>query len=116
MVLNWMKCVGDAWCKLNAVNLDHSHFNELAGVYMIWHGGSKPHVVYVGQGDIKDRLKAHRKESDIQQYANLELFVTWASVAPEYRDGVEAYLADHWKPKVGSRHPVVNRIQTNSPW
>ncbi len=62
MQLNWTKCQGDVWCKLNSVNLGHEHFNNRHGVYMIWHGGSSPAVVYVGQGNIKDRIIEHRKD------------------------------------------------------
>lgn len=86
------------------------------GVYIIWHGGAKPWAVYVGQGNIKDRIAKHRKNPEIQQYAYLDLYVTWATVHEYYRDGVEAYLADTWKPKVGKRHSQADPIAVNSPW
>ena len=114
--LNWIKCDGDVWCKLNSVNLDHSHFNSMQGVYIIWHGGSSPAVVYVGQGNIKDRLTEHRRDTRIQNYAPYDLYVTWANVAEPFRNGVEAYLANYWKPKVGVSHPAVDPITVNSPW
>ena len=113
--LNWSKCQGEVWCKLNFVNLDHQHFNGVEGVYIIWHGGKNPHVVYVGQGKIRDRLRAHRNDAEIQSYAPSGLFVTWASVSVQFRDGVERYLANFWGPKVGS-HPNVPPIEANSPW
>ena len=50
MILNWIKCTGDVWCKLNSINLDHEHFNGKNGIYIIWHGGSESKVVYVGKG------------------------------------------------------------------
>ena len=71
------------------VNLSHVHFRGLEGVYIIWHGGQNPRVVYVGQGAIADRLAAHREELTNTQYSSLGLFVTWAYVDPAYRDGVE---------------------------
>lgn len=114
--LNWTKCQGNVWCKLNSVNLDHEHFNNMHGVYIIWHGGTKPWAVYVGQGNIKDRIAEHRKNPDIQQYANLDLYVTWATVPQEYHGGVKVYLADIWSPKVGVNYPQVPRIEVNSPW
>jgi hypothetical protein len=117
MQLNWTRCQGDVWYKLNFVNLDHEHFNNRHGVYVIWHGGTDPAVVYVGQGDIKERLAEHQKKPEIQQYKHLDLYVTWATVPKEYRDGVESYLADTWSPKVGVNHPqIVRRIKVNSPW
>ena len=116
MNLHWMKCVGDVWCKLNAVNLDHQHFDGVEGVYVIWHGGDQASVVYVGQGVIRDRLREHRSDARIQQFADLDLYVTWSNVESAQRDGVEAYLAQHWNPKVGERHPPTSPITVNSPW
>ncbi len=116
MDINWIKCQGDVWGKLNTVNLDHAHFDTMAGVYVIWHGGSNSATVYVGQGVIKDRLAAHRKDPRIQQYAHLGLYVTWASVQDDMRDGVEAYLSRILRPKESERSPDVAEIQVNLPW
>ena len=116
MKIKWRKCVGDVWCKLNYVRLDHQHFNNMAGVYMIWHGGANPQVVYVGQGDIRDRLRHHRNDQEVQNYKDEDLYVTWAKVEECDRDGVEAYLSEHWQPLVGSRHPKASPIEVNSPW
>ncbi len=88
MNVEWIKCEGDKWCGLNTVNLQDSHFDGLEGVYIIWHVGSNPASVRVGQGIIRDRLADHRNDEDIQAYAHMELFATWASVFAQYRDGV----------------------------
>jgi hypothetical protein len=86
------------------------------GVYMIWHGGTAPRVVRVGQGIIADRLAVHRLDPDVQYYSGFVLFVTWAVVSAGQRDGVERYLADRWKPLVGDAWPAVAPIEVNSPW
>ena len=114
--LIWTRCQSEVWCKLNAVNLAHEHFSGIEGVYVIWHGGTEPKVVYVGQGEIKERLHAHRQDSAVQRYAYLGLYVTWAAVPEPDRNGVEAYLADKWNPLVGEIHPDVDPIIVNSPW
>ena len=117
MQLKWNMCRGNVWCKLNAVNLEHEHFNNMHGVYIIWHGGTNPKVVYVGQGDIKERIKKHRSDSQIQRYDDLDLYVTWAAVPKEYRDAIELYLANTWTPKVGVEHPQTSPpMKVNSPW
>lgn len=113
---NWVKCQSGVWCKFNSVDLDHKHFSNMHGVYLIWHEGPNPAVVYVGQGKIKDRLAKHRSDQEIKQYASLDLYATWASVNVDYRDGVEGYLADIWRPKVGVAHPTAERMVVNSPW
>lgn len=92
------------------------HFENRYGVYIIWHGGSEFAVVYVGQGNIKDRLAEHRRDQEIQNYASLDLYVTWATVGAEHRNGVERYLADIWHPKVGAAHPTAEHIVVNAPW
>jgi len=88
----------------------------MEGVYIIWHGGSKPATVRVGQGIIKDRLAAHRTDPQVQAYAQLGLFVTWASIPETYRHGVEAFLAAKLNPIVGERFPNVVPIDINLPW
>ena len=118
--LNWKRCSGDAWCRLNTVNLDHEYFaKDISGVYIIWHGGTsrtKSKVVYIGQGNIKDRIIYHRENPEVQEYAQLGLYVTWARVTEKYRDHVEAYLVDKWDPIVGERYPEALPIKVNSPW
>lgn len=113
-ILRWVKCGNGHWCSLENLNLQ-SVIDS--GVYIIWHGGTNPKVVYVGQGDpISKRLSSHRNDSRILSYKNYGLFVTWASVPAAQRDGVERFLADKWNPLVGDAHPDVRPIAVNSPW
>jgi hypothetical protein len=116
MQLTWIKCQGEVWCSLSTVNLSHAHFEHMNGVYIIWHGGSTPATVYVGQGYIRDRLTAHRSDLRIQAFAPLGLYVTWAPVQEPLFDGVEAFLAQVLKPKVGDVHPATTPIPVNLPW
>lgn len=113
--VTWTKCEGDVWCRLNNVNLSANHFDNIEGVYLIWHTQNDSAYVRVGQGNIRDRLTAHRNDSDVQQYVNLDLRVTWAQVDARYRDGVEAYLAQQLNPLVGERFPDVTPIAVNLP-
>jgi len=116
MTLTWNKCQGDVWCSLNDVDLSHSHFDGMEGVYVIWHGGQNPAVVRIGQGNIRDRLQSHRNDPNIQRYAHLDIFVTWASVVDSERDGVEAFLAQQLQPLVGDRFPQRRPMSVNLPW
>ena len=113
--LNWIKCDGNTWCPLLTLNLAHSHFNGLDGVYIIWHGGPTPRTVYVGQGNIKDRLSAHRVDPQILKYSTFGLFTTWANVDTQSQDGVERYLADSLSPLEGTHHPVALPIPVTLP-
>lgn len=112
--LIWCQCTGNVWCGFKTVNL--SSVTE-EGVYMIWHGGNPARVVYVGQGDVAERIAQHRTRTDILNYeAHGTLYVTWASVPVAQRDGVERFLADHLNPLVGDAHPQAAPISVNLPW
>jgi hypothetical protein len=113
--LTWNQCQGDRWCSFENVDLTHAHFTGMAGVYVIWHGGQTPKTVRAGQGDIADRIAAHRKDPKITAYSAHGLFVTWAKVPAGQHNGVEAYLADRLSPLVGDRFPDVTRIPVNLP-
>ncbi len=112
--VNWIKLQAGGWCRLATVSLDSV---VATGVYIIWHAGNPGRVVYVGQGDIKARLQAHRNNRSITQHSQSgELHVTWASVPANQMGGVERYLADQWSPLIGDAHPQDLPIQVNSPW
>ena len=113
--LSWNKCEGNKWCNLLALNLDHEHFDDMEGVYVIWHGGDNPATVRVGQGFIRDRLAEHRQEQEVLVYRPRALYVTWARVSANDRDGVERYVADRLRPLVGARFPDVDPIEVNLP-
>ena len=117
MELYWNKCQGEIWCRLPTVNLEHKHFDNMDGVYIIWHGGDDPATVYVGQGNIRDCLYERRSDSEVQRYARDTLYATWASVDEQSRNGVVAFLTDLLSPKVGEKFPDnVARIDVGFPW
>jgi len=118
MELKWVKCQGELWCPMGTVNLDHAHFNLMTGVYVIWHAGSTPATVYVNNGFIRDCLRADRLDANIQGFASLGLFVTWASVSPQWQNGVALYLINSLKPKLTRTkpRPPAPAIQVNHPW
>ncbi len=112
LTVTWVKCgENHEWCSLEGVNLKNVYTE---GVYVIWHGGEKPHIVRIGQGDVADRLSAHRNDPAILKYAKQgRLFTTWASVPAAQRDGIERYLADQYTPLIGDAFPEVLPIEVN---
>lgn len=113
MQLQWQKCQGDVWGRFLDVDLSHSHFDKMEGLYIIWQAGGP--VVRLGQGIIRDRLSAHRRDTAVTAYQNL--YVTWAPVLLNYhKDGGERYLANVLKPKVGEAFPNVTPLQVLLPW
>lgn len=116
MQLNWTKCQGEVWCKLDTVNLSHEHFRNREGVYIIWHGGTSAWTVLVGSGPIAERLTRHRTDPQVQAYANLGLYVTWATVLESNREGVVRFLFERLKPKVPSHFQNIPPVEVNLPW
>ncbi len=114
--LEWGKCAGGLWCLLRSLNLQHSAFEGLHGVYIIWYGGSDPRVVYVGQGAIAERLSAHRTAADILRYAPQGLFVTWSPVQVDRIDGVESFLVKALRPLENKVVPSAPPVSVNFPW
>ena len=114
--VSWGKCTEGRWCSFAAVSLAHDAFSA-GGVYVIWHGGEKSRVVYVGQAAVlRDRLADHRVDKRILAYQASGLYVTWTALQAADRDGVETYLAARYAPLVGDRHPAGPPIVVNSPW
>ena len=115
MRVNWVKCGSrsERFCPLETVILDEVNTK---GVYIIWHNTSAK-VIYVGQGDIKDRIVAHRRDPNILAYRGEGLLlVTWASIPDEdERLGVESYLAKLYTPLASSVLPSAPNIQVNLP-
>lgn len=111
----WATCGDDNhWCALETLKLPLAH--DTSGVYIIWHEGSPPHTVDVGQGDISDRLDEHQNDKNILRHNKRgKLRVTWTSVDKDSVDGVERYLADTLKPLEGRRWPKVPPIKVNLP-
>src|SRR6266704_497150 len=105
LTVSWVKSTTNEWLPLERVDLSKV---ATQGVYIIWHGGNPARVVRVGQGDIADRLTAHRNDSQVLSYGRFGfLLVTWAAVSVWSLDGVERHLGDRWKPVIGDRFPNV---------
>ena len=114
----WVKCENNAWCSLYQVDLRHNYYDNLVGVYIIWYWDNlgNPITVKIGQGNIKNRIIAHRRDPQIQAYAHMNLLVTWTSIPSHLLDGVEAYLGKVLKPRVGSLFPNVKPTPVGLPF
>ena len=115
----WMKCKNNAWCSLDQIDLESTYYDNFKGsIYIIWYWDNfgNPVTVKVGQGNLRERLTAHRSDPRIQQYAHLNLLVTWTSLPSNLLDGVEAYLGKALKPRVGSLFPDAKPIPVSLPF
>ena len=96
--LYWIQDANKNWIRLYNVALNDPHFDNLYGVYIIWYfdEDNYPHIVRIGQGEVKSRLAAHRRDVRIDYLINEHkvLYATWAMVWIPDLDGVESYLGN----------------------
>jgi len=117
--LEWNKCKAGTWCTLSDLDLDHEHFEEIEGVFIIWYGEQDPVALLVGEGCIRDCLAKERNNEVIcaigQQY---QLYVTWAKTGSNFRIGVVRFIAEAVTPKLASHYLDVTPIEVNlpAPW
>ena len=123
MNLKWSKRDQGNWYSLYLLSSDDDYLNDdcfdnLHGVYVIFtalqttDGGV---AIDVGLGEIRMRLKCHRREFEGgPDYMNLK--VTWAEVPADSQGGVENYLRQELKPSMGERFSDDPPIVVNLPW
>ena len=105
----------ERWCSLFDLPLQHNHFDDLEGVYVVWHHGIDP-VLSVGHGRIRDELMRIVKDAAVRsKHEEQGLFVTWAAIPAEQRDGVEGYLTKMLNPSIQGERTSVTAIQVNLP-
>jgi hypothetical protein len=114
MKVEWIKCIMQSRCRLNLINLNNEHFDNLTGVYLIWQGNDKQNVIKVGKGFIRERLEVMKSDIEVQKFAP-DLFVTWAAVPSTSLDGVEAFLNNELHPQLLNTLPEISLIKVNLP-
>jgi CheY-like chemotaxis protein len=115
--VQWEKCKRGTWCILAELDLDHGHFDDMEGVYVIWQGEENPVALRAGQGLIRKSLARERNDKDLLAHTeNRELYVTWAEVNPRFRDGVLRYISEALKLELEDSNPDVRPVRVNLPW
>ncbi len=109
--VKWAKYKKHGWCKLNTLNLEQVTSN---GVYIIWKPQNGHIVIRIGQGIIATELQKLRNDPCITRHGN-DLLVTWASIQPSYRDGVERYLYEQYSPVSVERINNARLVYVNLP-
>jgi type II secretory ATPase GspE/PulE/Tfp pilus assembly ATPase PilB-like protein len=113
--LDWGTAKDGSWCDLLSLKPESPEFKGLEGVYVLWHGGSEPGMVRVGQGEIRERLSFLLQDAGVLKFKGLGLFLTWAAVERRKRDGVERFLQDRLQPKLKAPAPKAPPIAVNLP-
>lgn len=114
MKIDWCKCVLGSNCRLNLINLNSEHFDNLIGVYVIWYGNDISNVVSVGKGNLRDELVIMKIDKKVLEYGP-DLFVTWAAVPGTSLIGVETFLCNELNPRISHLIKSVEPINVNLP-
>ena len=109
--VKWAKYKKQGWCKLNTLNLDQV---RASGNFIIWKPQNKNNVIRIGHGHIADELQALRNNSLMAKFGD-DLFVTWAPVQEQYRDGLERYLYEQYSPVSVDRVANARLVYVNMP-
>ena len=84
------------------------------GVYVIWIETDVGQIaLYVGQGNIKQRIDIHNRNEYIVEYYPS---VSCAEVNYGEMDGIEKYLSEKLSPLFGERWPNILPTPVNSPF
>jgi len=116
--IEWEKCTRGTWCNLSELDLDHEHFDDMEGVYVIWQGVDNPLALRVGQGLIRECLARERNDKEVLAYQQDAIYVTWGKVDRKFCGGIVRYIADILQPELESSSPDVEPLKVNipSPW
>jgi hypothetical protein len=112
--LQWFKCAGDQWCRLDEAAL---RLVDSFGVFIVWRSSElnrAPIVLYVGHGFLPDALAKCRRDPLFRDAG--DLLVTWAAVRDsEAIEGIAAYLYRQLRPIWGEVLPSAHPVHVNLP-
>ena len=116
--VEWEKCSRGAWCNFSELDLDHEHFADMEGVYVIWQGEENPIALRVGHGFIRECLAREKSDKDLLAYLQDEIYVTWAKIDRKFCSGIVRYIANILRPELDSSSPDFEPIKVNipAPW
>ncbi len=112
LLVEWAKDIRHAnWHRLLELNVSSV---TGAGVYLIWHSGTAPNVVYAGKGNLAERLRKHQSDSDILRFGERgTLLVSWGIVPSHRFAGVERYLIEYYRPALNKQVPETPPVAVN---
>lgn len=119
MNLYWALQNNNEWYEIDSLILalmfENSLYKHIYGVYIIRRGGTSPATLYVGQGDIVDRINFHKNKLHTSTDQGSVTYVTWARAPNDKCDGIENYLGQTLKPIYSIRFPQAPPTKVNLP-
>ena len=100
----WVKSPSGRFHRFIVLDAEKAGLSGIGGIYAFWHGGVRPEWVYIGKSDdLAATFRELAGNKDIRNYdLRGGLFVSWALIREEYRNGALRFLNDSMKPLVPS--------------
>ena len=109
--MDWIKCENDkkkcVWCELNKMSplTDNAKYPGHC-VFIVWHNGDKHNVLMVGQGKPEEVIIWLQKHTEIQEYKDKGLYITFAGANPHtMAERIEIYLSKTYNPRIKEDYP-----------
>ena len=114
--VKWERTDQCYWHELMKINFSNPLYKRLHGVFIVWHGGSNPRVLFIGHGKIAKELEKVSFKREIKEFVQLGLYVTWAQFKPEHMKGVHRFLNDKLRPMLSMCKIEDHQIYVNLPF
>jgi len=100
--IKWVRNVKGRFHNMMKLDVVVEGLRDKGGVYVIWHGGSKPEWLYVGfSSDLGRQIDPLIDDPRFEDYMDRSgVYVTWAIVSESYRHGIVRYLTEKLEPKI----------------
>jgi hypothetical protein len=98
----WQRDARGFYPRLLAFDAEELGLTGVGGVYVLWHRGQSPRWIYIGaSNDLGQSIERARDAEDVLTFeTHGRIYVTWAPIKPEFRDGVVNYLRSTMEPLV----------------
>lgn len=115
--LVWQRAASGYHHPVRTMDTGSADIKGVGGVYLIWHLGSPPEWVAIGEAeDLGSALDVRRSDPAVVAFEGQgDLYATWVELPPETRGGVVRYLAEVLRPALGGRTGTAQPIQVNIP-
>jgi hypothetical protein len=112
--LKWSHPGSGKWWSFARIS-DSDAPRGLHGVYCVFQRlPGRYRTIWVGQGDIGERLAAHAREPRI--FGRPFLLVTWAETDAAQTDGIQKFLIEALRPIEGEQAPDAEPTTVNLPY
>jgi hypothetical protein len=97
---SWHRGRGFKYARLLTYNPETAQHK--AGIFAVWHMGVQPEWVLIGHStDISTAITDIKNSDDVMYYdVHGGLYISWAEMAAEYRDGAVLHLNEKLRPKL----------------